>query len=106
MEFLMAHVPSVIELTQALIAYPSPSQQSNETIANYLSSLLKTLDFKVEEISYSDRGERKVSLIARKGAGEGGLGIFSHSDTVPGDAGWEPFNPMIQGGKIIGRGSA
>jgi acetylornithine deacetylase len=102
----MAHAPTVVELTQALIAYPSPSQKTNEAVAAYLTSLLRKLEFEIEELSYLEHGERKVSLIARKGSGEGGLGIFSHSDTVPGDAGWEPFHPTIQDGKIIGRGSA
>jgi len=103
----MANAPTVVELTQALIAFPTPSQQSNEAIANYLSTLLRALDFEVEELSYMDGTQRKVSLVARKGTGEGGLGIFSHSDTVPGDAsGWEPFEPSIQDGRIIGRGSA
>jgi acetylornithine deacetylase len=101
----MAQVPNVVELTQALVAFPSPSQQSNEAIANYLATLLKDLGFRVEELSYMDGDHRKVSLVARKGTGEGGLGIFSHSDTVPGDTGWEPFTPILQDGRIIGRGS-
>ena len=53
-----------------------------------------------------DGEHRKVSLVARKGTGDGGIGIFSHSDTVPGDAnGWEPFNATVQDGRIVGRGS-
>src|SRR5690606_8886998 len=92
---------------QALIAMPSPSQQSNQAIASYLASLLKECGFSVEELSYMDNDQRKVSLVARKGSGEGGIGLFSHSDTVPGDAdGWEPFTPTIQGERIIGRGAA
>ncbi len=100
-------IPDVVELTQALIAYPSPSQQSNENIAGYLATLLRALAFEVEELSYIDGGHRKVSLVARKGSGSGGLGIFSHSDTVPGDAnGWEPFTPVLDAGRVIGRGAA
>jgi acetylornithine deacetylase len=104
-------LPDVVELTQALIAFPSPSQQSNQEIASYLANLLTELDFTVEELSYMDGDHRKVSLVARKGPadykGKGGLGLFSHSDTVPGDAnGWDPFNPIIEDGRIIGRGSA
>jgi acetylornithine deacetylase len=102
-----AQIPDVVELTQRLIAFPSPSQQSNESVAGYLATLLRELDFSVEELSFMDGEHRKVSLVARKGAGSGGLGIFSHSDTVPGDAnGWEPFNPVLEGGRVIGRGAA
>lgn len=102
----MAQVPDVVELTKTLISYASPSQQSNEPIAHYLSTLLQELGFRVEELSYLDGDLRKVSLVARKGTGKGGLGIFSHSDTVPGDAdGWEPFTPKEENGRIIGRGS-
>lgn len=103
----MAQVPDVVELTKKLVAFASPSQQSNEEIAAYLTTLLRDLGFEVEELSYMDDGKRKVSLVARKGAGTGGLGIFSHSDTVPGDAdGWEPFTPKLEDGRIIGRGTA
>jgi acetylornithine deacetylase len=103
----MAHVPNVVELTQALIAIPSPSQQSNQTIASYLATLLTECGFSLEELSFMDGDQRKTSLVARKGVGEGGIGIFSHSDTVPADAdGWEPFTPTLQDQHIIGRGAA
>lgn len=104
---MMVHVPHVVELTQALIAMPSPSQQTNEVIADYLANLLEACGFDVEQLSYMDGDQRKVSLVARKGAGEGGVGLFSHSDTVPGDAnGWEPFTPIIQDQRLIGRGAS
>jgi acetylornithine deacetylase len=93
-------------LTQRLIAMPSPSQSSNHAIAAYLAELLEHLNFTVEELAYDDRDQRKVSLVARKGAGTGGLGLFSHTDTVPGDAnGWDPFIPKIEAGRLIGRGA-
>jgi acetylornithine deacetylase len=99
-------VPDVVELAKALIAFPSPSQQSNEAVATYLATLLRELGFNVEELSYLDGDKRKTSLVATKGSGAGGLGIFSHSDTVPGDPdGWEPFSPKIEGDRLIGRGA-
>lgn len=102
----MAQVPNVVDLTQALIAFPSPSQQSNDAIAAYLANLFRELGFSVEELSYFDGDQRKTSIVARKGSGTGGVGIFSHSDTVPGDAnGWEPFSPILQNDRVIGRGA-
>ena len=48
----------------------------------------------------------KVNLVAKLGEGSGGLGFFSHSDTVPGDPReWEPWNPYIADGKLYGRAS-
>jgi acetylornithine deacetylase len=100
------HVPDVVSLTQALIAIPSPSATTNAPISDYLKQVLTAADFTVEELAYDDNGERKVSLVAVKGSGEGGFGFFSHSDTVPGAAGpWEPYIPWMQDGRLIGRGA-
>jgi acetylornithine deacetylase len=44
-------------------------------------------------------------LGAKLGEGAGGLGFFSHTDTVPGDQGWDPFTPEEKAGKLFGRGS-
>ena len=97
---------NVVELTQTLIAQPSVSAHSNAAISAYLADLLQTLGFVVERLAYDDQGQEKVSLVARIGEGEGGLGLFSHSDTVPGEEGsWSPFDPRIEHGRLFGRGS-
>ncbi|RIK51378.1 MAG: hypothetical protein DCC57_10815 [Chloroflexi bacterium] len=62
----MSTVPDLLDLTQRLIAIPSPSQASNAAIAAYLAELLIDLDFALEELDYEEQGERKVSLVARK----------------------------------------
>ena len=98
-------IPDVIKLTQDLVAIPSVSIDSNVAVSDYLQRLLLALDFEVERLSYDDNGQEKVSLVARKGSGSGGLGFFSHSDTVPGDQGWNPYDPVIANGKLYGRGS-
>lgn len=97
----------VIELTRELIRFNSASDTSNAAIADYLAGLLANQGFTVERLAYQDTaGHEKVSLVARKGHGEGGLGFFSHSDTVPGDPGaWEPFEPQLQEGHLVGRGA-
>ena len=97
----------VIKLSQELVAIPSETTCSNVAISDFLQSWLETRDFSVERVSYIDTGgEEKVNLIAKQGNGTGGLGFFSHSDTVPGDPReWNPFDPVIRDGKLMGRGS-
>mgnify|MGYP005841942083 CR=1 FL=1 len=100
------HAPDVVALTADLIAIPSPSQASNQEISSYLRDLLLACEFQVEELSYDDNGHRKVSLIAKKGNGDRGIGFFSHSDTVPGAPGeWDPYTPRMEAGRLIGRGA-
>lgn len=108
----MTHAPSsttavdVLDLARTLIAFPSPSTESNQVIAAYLANLLADGGFEVEELAYLDQGHRKVSLVARLGSGPGGLGLFSHTDTVaPNPEGWEPYHPTVQEGRLIGRGA-
>ncbi len=97
----------VVELTSELIAIPSETPTSNRAISDFLRGVLEEGGFAVEELAYIDQFDvEKVSLVAKKGAGTGGLGLFSHSDTVPGDAGWEPFTPVLEDGRLVGRGSA
>jgi len=96
-----------LDLAKALIAIPSESQRSNQEIADYLAALLSSLGFTVETVAYNDpAGERKVSVVARIGKGQGGLGFFAHSDTVPGQPGdWSPYSPIVEDGKLVGRGA-
>ena len=108
----------VVELASELIAMPSETPTSNRAISDFLRGVLEEGGFAVEELTYTDPPDvEKVSLIAKKGAGAGGLGLFSHSDTVPGDVGWSPFAPALvdvgsaparkgRGGRLVGRGSA
>lgn len=96
----------VIQLTQDLVAIESESQHSNRPIADFLGDVLQGCGFQVERLVYRDeRGVEKVNLVARKGQGPGGLGLFSHMDTVPGGSGWSPFTPVVEGGRLMGRGS-
>jgi acetylornithine deacetylase len=96
-----------VQLAKELIAIDSVSERSNLQIADFLKNLLHRCGFEVEWLEYLDANrEHKVSLVAKKGRGTGGFGLFSHSDTVPGDAGeWEPFTPTLRAGRLIGRGA-
>ncbi len=97
----------VVQLTRELVAINSVSQRSNEEVSDLLETTLKGCEFEVERLEYLDNnGERKVSLVGKKGDGPNGFGLFSHSDTVPGLEGeWDPFDPVIQDGRLFGRGS-
>ncbi len=98
---------NVVKLASELIAMPSETPTSNRAISDFLQGLLEGAGFSVEELTYIDPfNVEKVSLVAKKGAGAGGLGLFSHSDTVPGDAGWSPFTPVLENGRLVGRGAA
>jgi acetylornithine deacetylase len=96
----------VVKLTQDLVAMPSESQQSNAEISALLQSVLERICFNVERLAYCDAdGVEKVSLVAKKGQGSGGLCLFSHSDTVPGGEGWDALDPQLADGRLYGRGS-
>lgn len=98
---------STLKLAQDLIAIKSVSQVSNVPISDFLESYLANADFEIERLAYTDPdGLEKVSLVAKKGDGDGGLGFFSHSDTVPGaEDEWNPYDPVVKDGLLYGRGS-
>ena len=97
----------VVQLTRDIVAINSVSQRSNKEVSDLLENTLKRCEFEVEHLEYLDpNGEQKVSLVGKKGEGSDGFGLFSHSDTVPGLEGeWDPFDPVIQDGRLFGRGS-
>ncbi len=95
----------VIELTKALVGIESEVHHSNAAVSSHLESLMKGLGFEVERLAYDDEGLEKVNLAGKLGPGEGGLGFFGHSDTVPGGEGWHPYLPEVRDGRLYGRGS-
>ena len=99
--------PDVLQLSKDIVAINSVSRWSNAEVSDLLESTLKQCSFEVERLEFVDgNGERKVSLVAKKGEGRGGFGLFSHSDTVPGNEwAWDAFSPVVQDGRLIGRGS-
>ena len=98
---------NVLKLTQDLVAIKSASQISNVPITDFVEELFQRENFEIERLEYIDGdGLRKASLVAKKGEGSGGLGFFSHSDTVPGaEDDWSPYDPAIRDGLLYGRGS-
>ena len=97
----------VVALASRLVEIPSVSRDGNVAVSEVLEEVLTGYGFEVERLSYRDEnGVLKVSLVARRGSGRGGLGFFSHSDVVPADEKlWRPFTPEVKDGKLYGRGS-
>ena len=97
----------VLSLTQALVCIPSVSRDGNEAVTRFLQDWLEQQGFDVETLVYQDvNGVSKYSLVAKLGQGSGGLGFFSHSDTVPAaENEWPAFDANIKDGKLYGRGS-
>jgi acetylornithine deacetylase len=97
----------VISLTQHLVRIPSASRDGNEAVTTFLSSWLTQYGFDVETLVHQDDNDvSKYSLVAKLGQGSGGIGFFSHSDTVPAaEQEWPAFEPVIKDGKLYGRGS-
>jgi acetylornithine deacetylase len=97
----------VVELTKELVAIDSVSRRSNATIADFVERVMRESGFTVERIEHQDlAGEAKFNVVGVIGPGIGGLGFFSHVDTVPG-VGWDrdPWTPVVEGDHLIGLGS-
>ncbi|HEY0210961.1 acetylornithine deacetylase [Acerihabitans sp.] len=107
-------LPPFMELYRALIATPSISatdsalDQSNQTLINLLAGWFTTLGFQVE-IQPVPGTRNKFNMLARIGAGAGGLLLAGHTDTVPFDDGrWtrDPFTLTEENNKLYGLGTA
>ncbi len=101
---------TALEYTQDLVAFPTVSNVSNASICDYLERVLERLGFGTERIEYRDAaGVRKFNVLGKKGSGNGGMAYFGHTDTVPADSWFTsdhgPFEPMVVGDRLYGRGS-
>ena len=92
-------------LARDIVALDSRSFVSNLAVADRIEAELA--GFAVERLDYTDAaGVMKRALVARKGAGRGGLALSGHMDTVPG-TGWtdDPWSGRIDGDTLHGLGS-
>ena len=73
-----------LRYAKRLVSFDSTSHLSNALVSKYLEMKLTKHGFVVEKTEYRDKNNAlKVNLVAKKGAGVGGLAYFSHSDVVP-----------------------
>ncbi len=104
--------PKLLEMIGQLVAIPSVSStqseydMSNVPVVDCLANWLNDLGFVTEIVSSA---ENKANLIAWIGAGDEGLVLSGHTDTVNYDStGWNthPFRIELADGKIYGLGTA
>jgi acetylornithine deacetylase len=99
-----------VEYTSRLVEIDSVSHKSNQLISTRVSDFLTRLGFELEILSYVDANQQtKVSLVARRGTGLGGIAYLCHTDVVPVED-WDieickPFQPTIRSQRLYGRGS-
>ncbi|MGC9135174.1 M20 family metallopeptidase [Caldisphaera sp.] len=95
----------------------NPPGLNYEKFVDYVSEYLKSLDYKVEIVKPNKEelkqlvkfgeGERP-NIVATYGNSGVKIGFNSHYDVVPSGKGWshDPYNAVIENGKIYGRGSS
>lgn len=100
---------------EQLIRFASPSLASNAPVTDWVQQRLEELGFDCERIDSTDAtGIRKSNIIGRRAprgdaaAAGGGLAYFAHTDVVPAEV-WDgpggAFDPIVEGGRLYGRGS-
>ena len=103
---MMTDMTRTIEILARLVAFPTVSARSNLDLIDWVQELLSGAGFEVARIT-SDCGE-KAGLLARFGAGQGGVLLSGHTDVVPVEGQvWTvpPFELTRCGDRLHGRGS-
>ena len=97
-----------LDLAKALIAAPSITP-ARGAVFDVLEAALVTQGFEVERFVIGEAPDGPVeNLLATRGQGGGAHFAFAgHLDVVPPGAGWasDPFEPVVRGGLLHGRGA-
>lgn len=93
-------MPTEIELLKELVAIPSVSG-SEESVARHLEEVARRAALPVA------RDDASVTVTIDTGRPGPTLAFLSHLDVVPPGEGWtrEPFDPVVEEGRLYGRGS-
>ena len=111
-EWIESHREEMTEELMEFVRRPSVSRADlPEPGAPYGPDARKMLDFALERFgSFGFRTENHGGYVgsAWYGDQEEELGFYAHLDVVPEGPGWiyEPYNPLIKDGFVIGRGAA
>ncbi len=125
-KLLEKHIESysgnVIELSKELVSIPTinPPGVNYTECTNILKRVLNDLNFDVyvHEVPSNElnklvpckSSEPRINVIGLKRFGEEGkrIHIHTHYDVVPPGSGWnrDPFRPVIEDGKLYGRGAS
>ena len=100
--------PSVIEMIERFISFPTVSRDSNLGLIEWTRDYLKGLGV-TSRLTYDQSG-KKANLFATLGEErDGGLILSGHTDVVPVDGqAWDtdPFRVTMRDGRMYGRGTA
>ncbi|MCY7270595.1 MAG: succinyl-diaminopimelate desuccinylase [Sphingomonas bacterium] len=96
-----------VDLAKKLIACPSVTPASGR-VFDQLEEALLPLGFDVHRFTVGESPDGPVeNLVAIRGSGSPHFGFAGHFDVVPPGDGWasDPFVPVIEDGRLIGRGA-
>lgn len=96
-----------VDLAKRLIAWPSITPAKGR-VFDELEEALLPLGFDVHRFTAGEAPDGPVeNLVATRGQGSPHVGFAGHLDVVPSGVGWssDPFVPVIENGRLIGRGA-
>ena len=61
-----------LQLTKDMVRFPSVSDVNNQAVSEFVADRLVGHGFEIEWLSFvDDKGQNKVSVVAKRGSGEG-----------------------------------
>lgn len=96
----LIEIPSV----NPQLASPSEPKTGETLLAEFIAQKLEAVGISVIRQPVVDRRENIIALVEGRGDGETVM-LCAHMDTVSGEGMRSPFTPIVEGGKVYGRGA-